>query len=155
MPPTRIYADTSVYGGCFDPEFKAASLLFFDQVRQGRFTLAISALLTAEIEPAPAPVRELYQSLAPFSSPALLTGEALDLRDAYLAAGIVSERSEDDALHVALATTSGCRILVSWNYKHIVHVDKAPRYNAVNTLRGLPPVDIHAPPEVIRYEERL
>jgi len=34
MPAIRIYADTSVYGGCFDPEFEEASRAFFDQVRQ-------------------------------------------------------------------------------------------------------------------------
>jgi hypothetical protein len=38
----RIYADTSVFGGVFDPEFAAASSLFLDQVKKNRFHLVIS-----------------------------------------------------------------------------------------------------------------
>ena len=41
----------------------------------------------------------------------------------------------------------------SWNLKHIVHFQKIPRYNAVNTLHGLQELSIHSPQEVIAYEE--
>ena len=30
----RVYADTSVFGGCFDPEFQKASNAFIAQVRE-------------------------------------------------------------------------------------------------------------------------
>ena len=36
MKPLRVYADTSVFGGCFDAEFAAESERFFDLVRAGR-----------------------------------------------------------------------------------------------------------------------
>lgn len=39
-PRLRVYADTSVFGGCFDDEFAEASRTFFDQVKSGRFVLA-------------------------------------------------------------------------------------------------------------------
>jgi hypothetical protein len=55
----------------------------------------------------------------------------------------------------AFATLSACDQLVSWNYKHIVHVEKGPRYNAVNVLRGLNNLAIHSPAEVIGYAEAL
>lgn len=155
MPPTRIYADTSVYGGCFDPEFQAASRLFFDQVRQGRFRLVASPLVEEEIDGAPPRVVEHFRSLAAILEVIAVTPAARQLQRAYLDAGIVSERSAEDALHVALATIHACPILVSWNYKHIVHIEKGPRYNAVNMLRGLPAVAIAAPAEVVRYEEGL
>lgn len=64
-------------------------------------------------------------------------------------------KSEDDALHVALATTSGCAMIVSWNFKHIVHYDKIRLYNAVNILRGYDEINIFSPWEVIDYEERI
>jgi hypothetical protein len=41
---------------------------------------------------------------------------------------------------------------VSWNFKHIVHFDKIPKYNAVNTLEGYGPIGIFSPLEVIRYD---
>ena len=40
--PLRVYADTSVFGGCFDDEFKTGSVRFFEEVRQGRFVVVVS-----------------------------------------------------------------------------------------------------------------
>ncbi|CAK0775472.1 PIN domain-containing protein [Gammaproteobacteria bacterium] len=77
----------------------------------------------------------------------------LDLRDAYLGAGIVTPKSRDDATHVALATLSQCEIIVSWNFKHIVHFQKIPKYNAVNLLHGYHFIYIYSPSEVISYDE--
>jgi len=74
------------------------------------------------------------------------------LRDAYIDAGIVTEKRLTDALHVALATVSGCRAIVSWNFKHIVHFDKIPLYNGINKVMGYGEIAIHSPQEVIEYE---
>ena len=49
---------------------------------------------------------------------------------------MVPERSLADALHVAMATVSECELIVSWNFKDIVHFEKIPKYNAVNVLNG-------------------
>ena len=65
-----------------------------------------------------------------------ISADTLDLRSKYLAAGVVTAGSLTDALHVAAATTSRCDFIVSWNFKHIVHFDKVPKYNAVNVLRA-------------------
>ncbi len=153
--PRRVYADTSVYGGAFDREFAEHSGLFFEQVKLGRFRLVTSALVEDELDPAPAEVQRLYQSLADLVETVPITPDAARLQQAYLDAGILSERSSEDALHVAVATVHGCEILVSWNYRHIVHMEKGPRYNAVNVLHGYPAVAIHSPAEVVSYEERL
>ncbi len=152
--PLRIYADTSVFGGPFDPEFAETSILFFDQVRLGKFELVTSGVVQAEIEPAPPDVRRLFEEMAAFARVVETTAEALALRDAYLDAGILTRRSADDALYVALATVSRCPTIVSWNFQHIVHFSKIPLYNAVNSLRGLPALAIHSPREVIEYEEK-
>jgi len=81
-----------------------------------------------------------------------ISEEALQLRKAYLDAGIVTPKSAADALHVALATVAGCRLIVSWNFKHIVHFQKIPLSRAVNTLKGYPEINIYSPLEVINYE---
>lgn len=39
-------------------------------------------------------------------------------------------------------------MIVSWNFKHIVHFEKIPLYNAVNTLQGFGPIQIYSPLEV-------
>ena len=152
MSAIRIYADTSVFGGAFDEEFQAASKVFFQQVRSGRFKLVTSALVQEEIEPAPTDVRGLFEGLLDIVDVVDVSEEAVSLRDAYLESGIVSPQWSDDALHVAIATVAGCALIVSWNFKHIVHFEKIPLYNAVNTLRGYSSIGIFSPLEVIQYE---
>ncbi|MFH0939895.1 MAG: type II toxin-antitoxin system VapC family toxin [Planctomycetota bacterium] len=149
----RVYADTSVFGGVYDEEFKQPSLIFFEQVRTGQFALVTSAVVQVEITLAPLAVRRFFEELLGFAEVAEITENSLELRDAYLQAKIVSPRYSDDALHVAVATVTGCSLIVSWNFQHIVHFQKIPLYNAVNTLRGYQPITIFSPQEVIKYEE--
>ena len=44
-------------------------------------------------------------------------------------------------------------MVVSWNFKHIVHFKKIPLCNAINTLNGYSHIDIFSPPEVIEYDD--
>lgn len=148
----KLYADTSVFGGPFDEEFAEASRLFFDQVRQGRFLLIVSAVVQAEIAPAPHDARELFEEMLAYAEIVEPADEALVLRQAYIDEGILPPASADDALHVALATVSECFAIVSWNFKHIVHFRKIPLYNAVNALHGYHAIGIFSPREVIDYE---
>jgi hypothetical protein len=151
--PLRVYADTSVFGGVFDAEFTTASAVFFEQVRQDRFQLVTSAVVQAEIETAPEAVQALFNELLPQAEIAAIDEAVVRLQQGYLSAGIVTSRWAADALHVAIATSVRCTLIVSWNFKHIVHFEKIPLYNAVNTLQGYGNINIYSPREVIRYEE--
>jgi predicted nucleic acid-binding protein len=148
-PLIRVYADTSVYGGVFDEEFARPSREFFDQVRAGRFHLVGSAVVQEELAVAPDRVKEFAAQIWPLVESAPGGEEALRLRRAYIEAGIVTRKSLADALHVALAVTSGCDLIVSWNFKHIVHFQKIPLYNQVNVRYGFPAIAVHSPMEVI------
>lgn len=148
-----VYADTSVFGGVFDPEFARASRAFFDRVREGAFEVAISALVLDELKRAPAPVRQLFEELAPLLVRVDTGDAAYELQEAYLDAHVVGRRWETDALHVATATVRGCRAIVSWNSRHTVHFNKISLYNGVNLVRGYPAIAIHTPQEVISYED--
>jgi len=149
----RIYADTSVFGGVFDAEFVKASSAFIDQVRAGKFHLVISPLVEKEISIASANVLDFYHSVVPLTERLPVTEAAIRLQDAYLEAGIISPRWSSDALHVAYATVSGCQMIVSWNFRHIVHYQKIGLYNAINIKEGYFNIGIHSPQEVIEYEE--
>ena len=150
-----VYVDTSVFGGVFDPEFERASKAFFDRVRSGALEAVVSALVLDELRRAPARVRALFDELEPLLV-RVDTGEAAyELQEAYLEAHVVSEKRETDALHVATATVRGCRAIVSWNFRHIVHFEKIPLYNGVNMARGFPPIAIHTPQEVISYDDEV
>ncbi len=65
------------------------------------------------------------------------------------AAKIVGKRYTTDAFHVALATVAGADVIVSWNCKHIVHLEKIRGFNAVNLLNGFANIEIRTPEEVV------
>ncbi len=85
---------------------------------------------------APQQVQDFYAEILPLTKIMDISDEALGLRDSYLKANIVSKKYSNDALHVALATASGCSIIVSWNFRHIVHFEKIALYNAINISEG-------------------
>lgn len=152
MKRIRTYVDTSVFGGVFDDGFKEASFLFFKQVQEGLFEVLISPLVQSEISMAPQQVQNFYQTVFPVAKIIDISEEALSLRDSYLSAKIVSRKYSNDALHVALATVFGCPLIVSWNFKHIVHFEKITLYNKINISKGYKEISIYSPLEVIRYE---
>ena len=152
--PIMVYADTSVYGGVYDDEFSAASVRFFEAVRRGSFQLVLSEIVHRELSFAPVQVQGLFQEMLPLALLTPVTDEAINLQQAYIREGIVTRKSLDDALHVALATVSGCSLIVSWNFKHIVHFQKIPMFNAVNTLNGYNNLMIYSPLEVIENEDQ-
>lgn len=154
MKAQRIYVDTSVIGGCFDPEFAPWSNGLFKDFRLGIYLPVLSAIVTAEIQPAPERIRSKYRELVEMGAEILHPDAAADqLAGVYLKRKIVPPRYSDDALHIALATTADLDLLVSWNFKHIVHYDKIRLFNAVNAELGYKPLQIYSPRQVTHYEE--
>ena len=81
-----------------------------------------------------------------------VSGKALALAEAYQQRGILPARSSADALHIALATVAEVDVLVSWNFRHVVHFDKIRLFNAVNLELGFKLLQIYSPREVTSYE---
>jgi len=156
MPRTkkqiRVYADTSVFGGIFDEEFDRASKRFFQEVLSNKFVLVTSELVRQEISAGPERVQQYFEEMLAYCEIAEIERQALELQRAYLKEEILSERYATDALHVALATVANVKMIVSWNFKHIVNFKKIPLYNAVNKLNGFDDIEIYSPLEVIENE---
>jgi hypothetical protein len=112
--------------------------------------LLVSDLLLREPDSAPPRVQSVLLSV-PFGvlERVVLTNEAERLRDLYIAADVVGPASMNDAWHVALATVARADMIVSWNFKPIVHFEKMRGFNAVNLREGYARLDIFAPPEVV------
>ena len=72
-----VYADTSVFGGVFDDEFREPSKVFIDAITAGRFALVTSELVRQEIERAPLVVRQLFDDMLPVADIATVTAEAI------------------------------------------------------------------------------
>ena len=82
-----------------------------------------------------------------------MTEEAIQLADQYIIEKVVGKTSIEDCRHIALATINRVDVLVSWNFKHIVNLDRIKGYNSVNYRLGYPMIEIRSPKDLIRYED--
>jgi hypothetical protein len=146
----RIYVDTSVVGGCEDDEFAEHSVRLMQCFAKGDFVLVLSTLTLKELAAAPEAVR-MHLARVPevHIETVQLDAEALDLADAYIAAGVIAPTMRVDAQHIAMATVGRVDVLVSWNFKHIVNLQRIHGYNSINLRRGLPTLEIRSPREVL------
>jgi hypothetical protein len=148
----RLYLDTSVFGGCFEPEFQEWSNGLLADVSLGLFVGVTSDIVRAEMAGAPPPVQRKFTEFLDCGPECLqASSEALVLVDAYLGHGILTERYRNDMLHIALATVASVDILSSWNFRHIVRFDKITKFNAVNLEYGYRQMAIYSPREVTTH----
>jgi hypothetical protein len=125
---------------------------WMEDFRQLRYVPVLSAVTAAEIAGAPAFVREAHEKLVSLSAEIIsVTEEALSLVGNYASRGILGSRFYNDMLHIALATMAEVDVLVSWNFKHIVRLDKIRLFNAVNLEQGYKPLAIYSPREVASH----
>jgi len=151
--PRRIYIDTSVLGGCFDVEFAPWSNGLMRDFRAGRLSPVLSDVTAAEVDSAPEPVRDLHQEILALAGAVLpVTSEVLALVAKYEAKEILAAKFRADMQHIALATIARVDALVSWNFKHIVRLEKIQLFNSVNVQSGYPVLNIRSPREVTTYE---
>jgi len=150
----RIYIDTSVYGGYFDEEFSEHTIPLFDRIRNNEFILLYSSVTQEELVNAPGKVKELVKSLKAENTEFIeTTDEAIDLATEYIKEKVVGQTSFADCLHIAMATTNRAEFLVSWNFKHIVNIDKIKGYNSINIKNGYKQLEIRSPREFEKYED--
>lgn len=149
----RIYVDTSVIGGCEDPEFTEWSTRLFNDFRKGLRIVVISDLTLRELELAPETVQIVLDTIPNKAFEyADLSEQAEELAHRYLVEGVVGEKHVVDAQHIAIATVRKVDVLVSWNFQQIVNLNRIIRFNAVNTAMGYPQLEIRSPREVVHEE---
>jgi hypothetical protein len=80
-----------------------------------------------------------------------LAEETMILADRYITEKVVGRTSLEDCRHIALATINRVDVLASWNFKHIVNLDRIKGYNSVNLRLGYPTIEIRTPQELVSY----
>ena len=154
MKKIRVYVDTSVIGGCFDPEFEKWSNVIFKNFEDKILVPLTSAVVEKEIEFAPIEVQKKFEDFLKLEPEIIqLNQEILEIRNAYLAKAILKPKFANDLLHIAIATYANADVLVSWNFKHIVRFDKILLYNSANIELGYRQIQIYSPMEVARNEK--
>ncbi|MBI5327512.1 MAG: PIN domain protein [Deltaproteobacteria bacterium] len=151
----KVYIDTSVIGGCFDEEFSVWSKKLFKEFKFGLKFAVISDITRRELEPAPLNVQSILSTI-PDSSliDVSFSKEAENLALNYLESNVVGAKHLVDAQHIAIASVERVDILVSWNFKQIVNLDRIHAFNAVNLKLGYPLLEIRSPMEVL-YEKEI
>jgi hypothetical protein len=82
-----------------------------------------------------------------------ITDEAIDLATDYINEKVVGKTSFADCLHIAIATISRADFLISWNFKHIVNIERIRGYNSINIKKGYKQLEIRSPREFENYED--
>lgn len=150
----RLYIDTSVFGGFFDEEFSEFTRPLFERLQNGEFRLLFSTVTQDELDSAPERVKNLVTGLKAENTEFLETNdEAVELATQYIAEKVVGQTSFADCLHIAIATINRVDYLISWNFKHIVNVQRINGYNAINIKNGYKILEIRSPRDFMTYED--
>jgi predicted nucleic acid-binding protein len=150
----RIYIDTSVVGGFFDEKFEKPTKALFEKLERKEFIFFISDLLRKELENAPENVRSLLGNYeAECFESVELTETAKDLANSYISENVIGKSSMEDCQHIAIATINKADILASWNFKHIVNINRIRGYNGVNLKRGFQTLEIRNPKDLVECED--
>jgi predicted nucleic acid-binding protein len=145
----KIYLDTSVISALFDErttERMAQTKQAWSVLED--YEVAISSVVLDELSNATRERRADMLSAVSNFSVLTVTDEAEALADEYIRTGIFPEKYRDDAVHVAIATTNGITILLSWNFTHLVKVKTRHMVALINASKNYMPVEIISPPEL-------
>jgi predicted nucleic acid-binding protein len=149
----RLYIDTSVFGGHFDEEFSEHTIPLFQRIQANEFIILFSTFTQDELENAPEKVRNLVKGIhADITNFLELDEEAINLASEYITENVVGQTSYADCLHIALATIHRADFLVSWNFKHIVNIERIRGYNSINIKNGYKQLEIRSPREFEKYD---
>ena len=150
----RIYIDTSVFGGYFDEEFMEHTIPLFNRIHSGEFIILYSTVTQEELEYAPEKIQNLVREIKVEQTEFIeTTDEAIDLASEYVSEKVVGKTSFADCLHIALATINRADFLISWNFKHIVNIERIRGYNSINIKKGYKQLEIRSPREFCNYED--
>lgn len=150
----RIYIDTSVIGGCYDDEFEIWSNQLIEEFTEGLKIAIISDITYRELELAPIRVQKVLSRIPTNYIYEIETkAEAEEWAYKYIAEGAIVEKFYEDALHIANATVEEVHVLASWNFKHIVNLDRIRKYNGVNLKNGYQTIEIRTPREILKSNE--
>lgn len=146
----KIFIDTSVFGGYFDIEFQEDTIPFFDEIKRLKTEIFVSETLELEIYRAPDFIIDFYESLDNIKK-VELSIEAKQLAQKYIDENVVGKTSLAYCQHIAIATIYNVEVLASWNFKHIVNLQRIRGYNAINLREGYNTLEIRTPKEIFDY----
>ena len=138
----RIYLDTSFIGYLYQPTMpkeESETHELFEKIKQGEYEVYISDVVLREItKTGDTKVRD---KLLGFLNEmeyniATITPEVMEIAALVKTVGLLTEKSNDDCLHIGCAVTNNCDVMVSWNFKHLANVRTIDGVRAISNLKG-------------------
>ena len=154
MKVLKIYCDTSIFNFAFSDDVqkeKDVTLKLLDEVRKGKYEVYISEVVIREINRASKEkAKKLIELINEIVSEELpIDDEVIELAGRYITEGIIPEKYENDALHIAVASVNNLDAIISWNFEHIVKLKTKKEVTGVNAISGYKDIEIYSPWEVI------
>ena len=126
----------------------------FDRIYSGEYVVLYSTVTQEELENAPEKIKDLVKKIKVEQTEFIeTTDEAIDLASEYILEKVIGKTSFADCLHIALATINRADFLISWNFKHIVNIERIRGYNSINIKNGYKQLEIRSPREFSKYED--
>ena len=119
------------------------------ETRRDQFELCVSAVVLAEVSRGNAEFAAARSAVSRELTLVETSQAAIDLADALVQRAALPENAYEDALHIAVAATTGMDYLLTWNCKHIANAFIIPRVNSVIRSFGFEPPLIYTPQELM------
>jgi len=79
-----------------------------------------------------------------------ITDEMLSTAGRFIDMGILTQKSYVDCQHIAAAIHTGCDLVVSWNFQHMVNVNTIKGARVVTAIEGYKDILICSPNMLIK-----
>jgi predicted nucleic acid-binding protein len=157
LKKTKLYLDTSVPSFLFaddSPENQEVTIQFWNILKMGTYDIIISDILLTEISRSEVPSsQQLEGKLSEIILEIVSVNEDIySLAQKYIDEGIIPQKYQDDALHIAFATYNEVDALISWNFKHMVNLKTIRGVNGINRMLGFKELEILTPQSWIQED---
>lgn len=153
MKLLKVYFETQVFNFAFADDFpveKDITLKLFNKIKD--YEAYISEIVIREISRAPEfKKKQLFNLINKYEFKELeFDRESEELAKWYIKEGVIPEKYEEDAFHIAIASVNNLDVLISWNFSHIVKLKTKMRVVGINRMLGYKEIEIVSPWEVVK-----
>ena len=154
MRKQKIYLDTSVISHLDAPdapEKMANTRELWKLLEAGVYDVVLSSVVFAELKRCSEPKRDyLTECLNKIRYEIVTADDNISLlARVFTDYGIMQAKSFDDCRHIAAALVSGCDIITSWNFKHIVNARTIRGARIISAAEGFKDIIICSPSMLI------
>ena len=154
----KIYLDTSVISHLVaddTPEKRDDTRKLWKQLQLEAFEIILSPVIYEELGRCePTLKNTLLEYVVMINTTYIEENEEMTaLADEYLKTGVLNEKSYNDCRHIAIASISNCKYILSWNMKHFVKRKTIEMVQNVNQRLGIFQPNILTPTIFIEGDE--